>query len=120
MIALQGYDLAQAPDSIELTLHWETAGAPPDAALFVHLLDATGQRRAQVDLPTITAGWEAGRRYRTRVKLSLPSDLPVGMYKLVSGLYDPQSFARLPLSGGPSADPASAGPDALLVADLQH
>jgi hypothetical protein len=119
-IALQGYDLAQGAGSLDLTLHWQTAGAPPDVSLFLHLIDAKGQRRAQVDLPMITTGWEAGRHYRTRVSLPLPGDLSAGMYELVIGLYDPQSFERLPLSGGPSADPASAGPDALLLAPVRH
>jgi hypothetical protein len=119
-VALQGYDLVQGPGSLDLTLHWETAGPPPDAALFVHLIGADGQRRAQLDLPAITAGWEAGRHYRTQVSLPLPGDLPAGMYGLAIGLYDPQSFGRLTLSGAPPADPAAAGPDALLLAAVRR
>lgn len=119
-VALGGYDLADQGDRLGLTLHWQTLGATPDLSLFVHLLGADGQRRAQIDLPAVTAGWEAGRHYRTRVELPLPADLPAGTYQLAVGVYDPVSFARLPLADGPAADPAAAGPDALLLATLRR
>ncbi|MBX0330887.1 DUF4832 domain-containing protein [Oscillochloris sp. ZM17-4] len=119
-IVLQGYDLAQGDGRLGLTLHWATAGPPPDVALFVHLLDSAGQRRAQIDLPEVTAGWDGGRHYRTRLALPLPGDLPAGEYALALGLYDPQSFTRLPLSGAPAADPAAAGPDALLLTSVRR
>jgi 4-amino-4-deoxy-L-arabinose transferase-like glycosyltransferase len=119
-IALQGYDLADEGGGLRLTLHWETIGTPPDLSLFAHLLDADGQRQAQIDLPVVTAAWEGGRHYRTQVDIPLPNDLPKGGYQLVIGLYDPASFARLPLTEGPAANPAFAGPDALLVTTLQR
>jgi hypothetical protein len=61
-----------------------------------------------------------GRHYRTRVELPLPGDLPAGSYQLAIGLYDPQSFARLTLAEGNPADPAAAGPDALLLTTLHR
>ncbi|NNJ13198.1 hypothetical protein EKD04_023010 [Chloroflexales bacterium ZM16-3] len=119
-IALQGYDLTSDVGALNLTLHWATASAPPDVSLFIHLLGADGQRQAQADLPALTAGWEGGRHYYTRISLPLPANLPSDTYRLVIGLYDPQSFARLPLAEGSPADPAVAGPDALLVTTLSR
>jgi 4-amino-4-deoxy-L-arabinose transferase-like glycosyltransferase len=118
-IELLGYDLTRGAGSLALTLHWATTSAPPDASLFIHLLGDDGQRRAQADLPALTAGWVSGRHYHTRVELPLPADLPGGAYQLAIGLYDPQSFARLPLAEGPSADPA-AGADALLLTTVRR
>ena len=119
-ISLQGYDLAEGANTLDLTLHWQTADKPPGVSLFVHLLDPQGERRAQIDLPAITAGWDAGRHYRTRVSLPLPGGLPADNYQIVIGLYDPQNFVRLPLSGASPANPAFAGPDALLLAAVSR
>jgi hypothetical protein len=41
--------------------------------------------------------------------------LPAGTYTLALGLYDGESFVRLPLVRGPSADPALAGEHALRI-----
>jgi 4-amino-4-deoxy-L-arabinose transferase-like glycosyltransferase len=119
-IELQGYDLSEQEGSLQLTLHWATMAQPPDLSLFVHLLDASGQRQVQIDLPTITAGWDAERHYRTRFVLPLPAELPTGSYQLAIGLYDPQSFTRLPLTVGSPADPVAAGDNALLLVTLQR
>ena len=119
-ILLQGYDLTQGVGILDLTLHWQTADLPPDVSLFVYLLDPQGQRRAQIDLPVITTGWDAGRRYRTRMALSLPDNLPADTYQLVIGLYNPQNFVRLPLTGATPANPAFVGPDALLLTAVRR
>ncbi|NTW01402.1 MAG: hypothetical protein HGA19_08830, partial [Oscillochloris sp.] len=119
-VLLRGYDLVQDADSIDLTLYWETHGAPSDMSLFLHMLGADGQRYAQIDLPSVSSVWEAGRHYSTRIQLPLSGDLPAGEYQLALGMYDPQSFARLPISGGTRVDPAAAGPDALLMTTVQR
>lgn len=119
-IALRGYDLSETDGALQLTLHWATTGAPPDVSLFVHLIDADGQRQAQADLPALTAGWDGGRHYHTRLTIDLPANLPAGGYQLAVGLYNPQSFARLPLADGPPADPAAAGDNALLLTTLRR
>jgi hypothetical protein len=120
-IGLEGYGLRQdGPGALALMLFWATGAPPPDASLFMHLIGPDGQRVAQIDLPAITAGWEAGRHYRTRASLPLPAGLPPGAYKLVVGLYDPQSFQRLPLSAATPAGPALDGPDALLLATVER
>jgi len=47
--------------------------------------------------------------------LDLPGPLPRGAYRIVLGMYDPQTGQRLAFSGGTPADPALDGPNALLL-----
>ncbi len=56
--------------------------------------------RAARDLPPVngtfpTTEWQAGDLVRDPHALALPADLPAGSYRLVAGLYDPASGARL-------------------------
>jgi hypothetical protein len=125
-IALRGYELHTAAltstGALSLTVQWK-ADAPPqhDYMLFAHLLNAQGERVAQIDVPPggpdqPASQWEPGRVITWHHPLPLPPDLSPGDYWLALGLYKPDDFARLPLHGAapPPAAP-DAGPDALLL-----
>lgn len=115
-IALRGYDLRRSDgNTLALTLFWRTEAIPPNVSLFAHLIDETGRKAGQIDLPAVTAGWEGQRYYRTGISLPLPEGLPPGAYDLLIGFYQPDTFQRLPLGAGQAADPAIDGPDALLL-----
>lgn len=97
-------------------LFWTTRDAPqPGMMLFAHLLNANGDRVAQVDLPLESSAWKAQQLYTSMLALPLPTDLPAGDYRLYIGVYDPASGQRLPLHAANPGDGA-AGANALLVA----
>jgi hypothetical protein len=104
-----GYDLEGvvagerlAPDQeLQVTLTWQ-AEATPDQnyTVFVQLLDEAGQVRAQHDGQPgdgmlITTTWAPGEYVRDRHRLVLPNDLPSGDYRLIVGMYLPDSGERL-------------------------
>ncbi len=103
--ALLGYDLAPAAPTpgapLTVTLHWRAAGATPISyTRFVHLVDAAGVVRAQSDSPPDggqrpTSGWVEGEVVADQATLALPADLPPGRYRLLAGLYDAATLARL-------------------------
>jgi hypothetical protein len=71
-----------------------------DLKLFVHLTDAGGRPLVQWDgLPGLNTGrttlWQAGVTFRDHVVLRIPPDLPAGDYPLLTGLYDPETGARV-------------------------
>jgi Dolichyl-phosphate-mannose-protein mannosyltransferase len=82
-----------------------------DLFIFVHLLDASGNRAAQRDSPPWqgrypTSSWRPGSLVVDVNDLYLPPNLPPGEYRLVLGMFDPASFARPPvtLDGAPLPD----------------
>ena len=108
-VKLLGYDIsattARAGDDIVLRHYWGAESAPANALhVFNHLLNDQGDIAAQVDgIPLFdsrrdTTSWDdpdeilLGRNFILR----LPNDLPPGAYTLSTGLYDPQTGARLP------------------------
>jgi 4-amino-4-deoxy-L-arabinose transferase-like glycosyltransferase len=126
-LQLRGITLEQAPNHLTLTPAWDVRAHPgAEYHMFVHLLDAHGTRITQIDLapgggaaaPTNT--WEPGQQIAVPMPLPLPTNLPPGSYRLVIGIYDVATGARLPLVGGTRADPALAGAEALLVATIER
>jgi hypothetical protein len=112
---LLGYDLEPQPATpggvVTVTLYWQ-ALAEMDTAytVFVHLVDAGGQIRAQRDRPPLdgaapTTGWVPGEVLRDEYQITLSADTPPGRYTLRVGLYDPLTWQRLPLTAG------NGGPD---------
>jgi hypothetical protein len=82
-----------------------------DFFIFVHLLDAAGNRVAQRDTPPWqgrfpTTTWRPGTLVVDVNDLYLPPTLPPGEYRLVIGMYHPTTFARPPatLDGAPLPD----------------
>ncbi len=125
-LRLRGYNAELAAGQFVVTPAWDVrAPLPPDLMLFVHLLDSTGIRVAGIDvrpggasLPP-TGQWQPGQQLAVPLPIDLPAELPAGVYTLTLGLYDPTSLVRLPLTAGPRADQASAGPDAALLGEIR-
>jgi hypothetical protein len=98
---------------LPVALTWETKQrVPADYHVFVHLLDARGNRVAQSDgQPALwtrpTTSWAPGEHIEDRHALSLPADLPPGDYTLVAGLYLPESGERLLTNAGEMFAPLS-------------
>jgi hypothetical protein len=109
-LVLEGYDLSAtllSPGSdLTLTLYWAPRGPlPADYATFVHLVDPEGLIVAQGDGPPRggrypTTSWAAGERFDDEYTILLPPGLPSGDSRLMVGLYTPEGFSRLPVTGG--------------------
>jgi hypothetical protein len=101
-IMLLGYDQELSAGELKLTLYWQ-AEQPlnPNWTVFVHLVDDTGTLKSQQDgqprdghYPTSV--WDQGEVVDDRHLLPLPDGLPDGTYRVVVGLYSPESGERLP------------------------
>ncbi len=126
MIALDGVTIREASvtagDDLAFILYWHTVQPPDfDYAVFVHLLDASGNKVAQLDgqphdgngrLP-FTA-WVAGQLVIEPQRLPLPKNVAAGEYHLIVGVYNWQDGKRLPVTGANVA----AG-DVVSVAKIQ-
>lgn len=107
-LILKGYDLSPQPvrpgETLSVQLFWTTSQTVAENYMvFVHLLDKNGQIKAQNDaLPRAGAypipWWQPGQLIEDSHPLTLPPDLPPGIYQLVIGLYQPDSGLRLPLT----------------------
>lgn len=104
-IHLLGYRIESASakpgQPLEVVLYW-LAPKPTSTSykIFVHLLDNTGQLRAQQDsiplggtLPTDR--WYPGEYITDSYRLPLPPDLTPGDYRIEIGMYDPNTLERL-------------------------
>ncbi|RME69909.1 MAG: DUF2079 domain-containing protein [Chloroflexi bacterium] len=101
-------DTASAGAPLTVLLRWQADASPAvDYTVFVHLVNAAGQRVAQHDGPPAwlslrpTGEWSPGQVTLDSHTLQLPPDLPPGEYRLQVGLYRPDTLARLPLLDGP-------------------
>ncbi len=116
-LALRGYSIdagaARSGETLRVKLYWQsTASTDKDYTIFLHLLDANDNVRAQTDAQPFhgaypTSIWDAGAVVRDEYALELPRDLAAGDYRLVLGLYEYPSLARLPVTnarGAPSGD----------------
>lgn len=98
---LDGTELSQQSDVIQLTTHWRNETGPVPLKIYVHLLDASGQIVSQWDgLDAAWEGWRAGDRLWQQHELRLPAPLPVGRYQLHVGLYDPETAVRWQTAAG--------------------
>ena len=98
-----GYDRGEGPwltgDDIHLSLYWRPRGPlTPDRYIFLQLLDANGQMAAGMEGPPLswlpTSAW-SDAPLRTQHNLRVPADLPPGEYRMIAGLFDPQTGARI-------------------------
>ncbi len=119
-IALTGYDLAQEPDGLRLTLHWACL-APPgqDYTVFVHFVGPDGLPVAQADGPPAggdypTSFWAPGEAIADARWLSLDGVAP-GTYRLYVGMYLLETGERLPAFDASGARLAN---DAILLAEV--
>jgi uncharacterized membrane protein len=107
-IRLLGYDLdcKARLGACHLALYWQAQGRP-DASytVFAQAVGPDGKVHAQVDaLPQdggyVTTWWLPGEVVVDSLTLELPPDAPRGVaYRLIVGLYDLDTGARLPVSG---------------------
>ncbi len=113
-IALENFSqIPEAPvrgQDMEFAMTWRALAQPAsDYTVFVHLLDEQGNRVAGNDQPLTnlvypSGLWSPGERVTHTHYLSLPADLPAGMYTIQMGLYDPQTGARLTTGTQPPGD----------------
>ncbi|HUX86774.1 MAG TPA: hypothetical protein VMW65_07205, partial [Chloroflexota bacterium] len=106
-VTFQGYRLAPEPaqpgQALTVTLYWSAQARPSrDYTVFVHLLNNHGQVLAQADSPPQagdypTSLWDPSETIVDRHVLTVPTDLPPGVYRLEIGLYQPETGKRLPI-----------------------
>ncbi|HQV27885.1 MAG TPA: 6-pyruvoyl-tetrahydropterin synthase-related protein [Thermoflexales bacterium] len=96
----------QAGKSITVSVLWRAASeAGRNFKAFVQLWDATGERRAGHDGDPCagacpTEGWLPGEYLQDEHSVLLPDGLPPGEYRLIAGLYDPDTQRRLRAADG--------------------
>lgn len=108
--------------AIDLTLFWRgQRRLTTPYSVFVHLIDANGQLRQQIDTEpgagtAPTPSWTPGITVTDRYEMAVPGDLPPGSYQLRTGLYPTgQPLNRLPVT-----DPgqASVDADSILIREI--
>jgi Flp pilus assembly protein TadD len=116
-ITLRGYTVSHDEDSVEVTLYWE-ARTPPaeDYQVFVHVVDASGQPKAQGDSGPVdgrypTSQWRMDTLIEDRHSIPL-NGLAAGEYRVLIGLYHLFDGARLPIT---PADDERVANDSVVV-----
>ena len=129
--AARSAQTVQAGELLAVRLAWQTIAQPAaDYTLFLQLLDADGRVAAQRDVPLLSGGmpasvWQPGQQAETRVGIALPVGSAPGDYRLIAGLYDPQTGRRVPVGGGDFLElgavqvEAAAAPDAVDLTPLR-
>ena len=125
-IHLIGYRLDRARiepgEDFTFRLYWLAQQAPPaDYTVFVHLVtpDDTGKVAQQDSRPALgyspTTWWEPGEVVVDEHRLHLDETVPPGSYRLVIGLYRPETGQNLPVRSATQALPG----DRVMLADVQ-
>jgi len=122
-ILLRGYDCDQCesadsgPLSVEpgitlhLTLYWEaTDYIPTPYSVYIHMVDASGRVIAQRDSAPRggdfpTQEWMPGDIIIDPYSITIPSDTQPGEYTMITGMYDPATGERLPVTDGEGSYP---------------
>jgi hypothetical protein len=114
---------AKTGASLPVVLYWRAlAPLATDYHVFVHLDAPDGQtyasadERHPADIPT--SHWPPSLYLRNPLTIALPSDLPPIRYTLTAGLYDPQTDARLPVTGCDGCPPTGVTRDTLPLAHV--
>jgi 4-amino-4-deoxy-L-arabinose transferase-like glycosyltransferase len=108
-ISLYSYDLGgqlyTPGDVVDLTLYWRAQQVPDDDyKVFVHLINVSDRQIAQqtdripVDWLRPTRGWRPGEVLKDSYQLLLPAEVAPGLYQVVVGLYQTESWKRLSVS----------------------
>jgi uncharacterized membrane protein len=102
---LTGYGVDEGPVSageiLRLSLRWQAVDEmDKDYVVFVHLVGPDGRIWSQRDSQPAggfspTSSWTVGSEVQDHHALRLGADLPPGEYRLVLGLYDPDTEERL-------------------------
>jgi hypothetical protein len=114
---LRGYDLPadrlRPGGKLPLKLYWEVRGkVDKDYKVFLHLLDERGEMAGQGDAEPFggfypTSQWQPGEVLDMGLAVELKQNLAPGSYKLIAGLYSPQTGERVPIldaQGNPSSN----------------
>ena len=112
-------------------LVWQAAPrAWADYTVFLHLVDAVGNRVAGVDgQPLVpTSQWTRGEVMSMeysgggRYAVPIPADLPSGRYRLVVGLYRADNGRRLPVlnAAGAPVDDGVTLPETVTVGEWEQ
>jgi len=94
-----------AGDAFHLTLYWQMLHPVERSyTVFTHLLDETGQLRAQKDNIPVestypTTEWVTGEVVEDFYQIPVAMDVPPGSYRIEVGLCDASTGHRLPVSG---------------------
>lgn len=109
----------QSPgESVDFVLSWQAKESIPfDYSVFAHLVDAEGNKVAQLDWqprdalgPLPMTSWPVGMQIVDRVALQLPETVPSGDYRLIIGVYDWRDGTRLAVS--------DSSEDTVTIADI--
>jgi hypothetical protein len=104
-IELSGYTLDCVFTACRVILHWQALVMPEaDYTVFVHLVGEDGLIASQHDSKPVgglypTTMWKAGEVIVDEHSLPLATDIPPGDYRLLVGLYRPETAERLPVLG---------------------
>jgi uncharacterized membrane protein len=107
--------------TLPITLYWQAEGPTSTSyTTFVHLIDEQGAMVAQSDgipgkgaLPS--TAWSPGEVIPDPRLISLPADMPSGVYTLLAGLYDATDGRRLPITDSK----ADARDNAIVIERMQ-
>ncbi|NIN70253.1 MAG: hypothetical protein GTO63_37360 [Anaerolineae bacterium] len=108
-------------DILRLTLEWQAREDVQDSyKVFLHLLDEEGRLVAQRDSQPVggsrpTATWLEGDEISDNYGVMIPANTDPGWYRLVVGMYEPDTGRRLPIS----AQGAVVFDDALSLCDIR-
>jgi hypothetical protein len=92
---LDATTVEQEGRTLRIETAWRQQGDPVPVKMFIHVLDDTGQIVAQWDgMDVAWEGWRPGDVLYQRHALVIPPAVPGGTYRVVAGLYDPDSLAR--------------------------
>ncbi|MFZ1768830.1 MAG: hypothetical protein WAU00_06520, partial [Caldilinea sp.] len=107
-LALVGFDLDRRTlrpgETLQVALWWEAlAPMAQDYVVFAHLLlppDAVWAQHDQMPQAGAarTSTWHVGDRIEDVHALTLPPETPAGVYRIEIGVYDKDSFERLPVN----------------------
>jgi hypothetical protein len=109
---------------LTVTLEWRAhAALPASDAVFVHVLDGSGAKVAQVDVPLGGGAQPAAldpQAFATQVEaLQVPRPRPGDQYWIVVGVYDMASTQRARLSAPAMSAVPSSGPDSLTLGAVE-
>lgn len=98
------HELRLSPgDTLRLSLYWQ-ADAPTDVpyTIFTHLAGPDDQLYGQWDNPPVrgtypTTDWSPGENVVDQYEIAVSPSAPAGDYRLLVGLYDPETSIRLPV-----------------------
>lgn len=98
----------QDGEQLEIQFLWQARQPIPQPyTTFAHVIDEAGQIRGQADrIPHLagsefpTTQWDEGEWIVDTFQISLDPAAPPGRYKLLAGLYNPQTLERLPVIDG--------------------